>query len=112
MAGEQTRSMPGRPGLNGVRHHTVYRLPEAQLRALRQIADDVMINAAADITRAEGYAPPLPANEAAFGDLRFEAAQEPGQHTWRKRNRYVARGKEHTRSALYGRLCGGGHAFP
>ena len=81
MAGEQTRSMPGRPGLNGVRHHTVYRLPEAQLRALRQIADDVMINAAADITRAEGYAPPLPANEAAFGDLRFEAAQEPGQHT-------------------------------
>ncbi len=81
MAGQQTRAMPGRPGLNGVRHRTVYRLPEAHLRALREIADAVMVNAETDIVRAEGYAPPIPENEAAFGDLRFEQADAPGRRT-------------------------------
>lgn len=38
MAGEQTRTMPGRPGLNGLRFDTRYELPEAQLAQLREIA--------------------------------------------------------------------------
>ena len=81
MAGQQTRTMQGRPGLNAIRHNTTYQLPAADLKELRKIADAVMINASSDITRAEGYLPPIPEGEAAFGDLRFVEADEPGKHT-------------------------------
>ncbi len=71
MAGEQTNSLPGRPGVNGIRHSTVYQMPKAQMEQLRSIADAMQINLPNEIHRQQGYLPPLPENELEFGDLRF-----------------------------------------
>lgn len=76
MAGEQTRTMIGRPGLNGIRFNTIYRLPEEQLEQLKKIGDDLGINAAKEITRREGYFPPLPEGKVEFGDLLFESGEK------------------------------------
>ena len=81
MAGEQTRTMIGRPGLNGIRAITTYQLPQEQLDQLKQIAKDIGINGARDITRKEGYLPPLPEDKAEFGELVFEAGDKPGKKT-------------------------------
>ena len=80
-AGEQTRSMPGRPGMNAIRAKTVYRVTQTQIEALREIARDTMINANNDILRAEGYLPPLPEGKQTLGELQFEAADVPGKVT-------------------------------
>lgn len=81
MAGEQTRTMPGRPGLNGIRCTTTYQLPKAQMEQLRKIADDICINASGDLSRAQGYAPPIPEGRAVFGTLQFEEAETAGTVT-------------------------------
>ena len=81
MAGEQTRTMPGRPGINGIRPITTYRLPQDQLEQLKKIAADIGINGAREITRKEGYLAPLPEDKAEFGELMFEAGDAPGKMT-------------------------------
>jgi len=73
--------MIGRPGLNGIRAITTYQLPQEQLDQLKQIAKDIGINGARDITRKEGYLPPLPEDKAEFGELVFEAGDKPGKKT-------------------------------
>ena len=45
-AGNPARGVPARPGLNAIRHDTIYSLPEAELDKLMRIADSIMINAA------------------------------------------------------------------
>ena len=74
MAGEQTRTMIGRPGINGVRYSTTYQLPEEDLEHIKRIADAIGINGSRNITRKEGYLPPLPEGKAEFGDLVFEVS--------------------------------------
>ena len=82
MAGEQTRTMQGRPGLNGIRVNTTYQLPREDMETLRRIAADIGINGAADISRAEGYLPPLPAGKMLFGKgLTFEESDKAGKTT-------------------------------
>ena len=81
MAGEQTRTMPGRPGLNGVRPITTYRLPQEDLEHIKRIAAAIGINGQRDIIRKEGYLPPLPEDKAEFGTVMFEAGQQPGKMT-------------------------------
>ena len=81
MAGEQTRTMMGRPGINGIRVNTVYQLPQEDIDALNRIAKGIGINGSRDIIRKEGYLPPLPENESEFGELRFVAADKPGKMT-------------------------------
>lgn len=81
MAGEQTRTMIGRPGINGIRPITTYQLPQDQLDQLKEIARTIGINGAREITRKEGYLPPLPDNKAEFGELVFEAGEKPGKMT-------------------------------
>lgn len=81
VAGNPARGVPARPGLNAVRHDTVYRLPPERLEELRKIADDIMINAAEDIYRAQGYRPALEEGALPFGKLRFEQADAPGVQT-------------------------------
>ena len=81
IAGNPARGVPARPGLNAIRYNTVYRLPEEELAQLERIADDIMINAAGNNERAQGYAPPIPEGQAAFGKLRFERADAPGKRT-------------------------------
>ena len=80
-AGEQTRTMPGRPGLHTVRHHVTYQLPEDSLRQLRTIAAQTAINGEDDILRNEGYLPPLPAGSVRFGPLDFQLGDVPARTT-------------------------------
>ena len=81
MAGEQTASLPGRPGLNGVRHQTVYRLPKEKMALLDEVADALGVNVQQQIERAEGYLPPLQPGVHEFGELRFEESESAGVHT-------------------------------
>lgn len=71
MAGEQSPRVPGRPGINGLRIESRIELPQADIDYIRQIARDTNINAEREITRAEGYHPPLADNEAELGELKF-----------------------------------------
>ncbi|MBR6793902.1 MAG: CapA family protein [Clostridia bacterium] len=75
MAGEQTRTMIGRPGINGIRVQTTYRLPQEQLEQLKRIGDALKINAYRDVIRREGYLPPLPKDKVEFGELVFELGE-------------------------------------
>ncbi|MBO4885500.1 MAG: CapA family protein [Clostridia bacterium] len=81
IAGNPARGVPARPGLNAIRFDKIYRLPPDQLEQLRAIADGIRINAADDIYRAQGYRAALKEGVTAFGDLRFEPADEPGNRT-------------------------------
>jgi len=81
MAGNGARGVPPRPGLNAIRHDTIYQLQKDRLEQLRRIADDVLINAADEIHRKQGYRPPVEAGMTAFGALRFECAEQPGKRT-------------------------------
>ncbi len=75
MAGEQTRSMPGRPGLNGLRFETLYELPPEDMEQLRRLAGLLGINAYDDLSRQEGYLPQLPAGERRFGSMRIREGE-------------------------------------
>lgn len=100
MAGEQTRTMIGRPGINGIRHSTVYQVPAEDLEHIKRIADDIGINGSRNITRKEGYLPPLPEGKAEFGELLFEAAETSGKVT--KVNAVdMARMEKSIKEALY-----------
>ena len=81
IAGNPARGVPPRPGLNAIRYDTVYQLPDDRMEQLKQIAADIMINAAGDNERAQGYMPPIPEGQAAFGSLRFERAETAGKIT-------------------------------
>jgi len=81
MAGEQTRTVPGRPGINGIRPITTYRLPQEELEHLKRIASAIGINGAREISRREGYLPPVPEDKAEFGELVFEAGEKAGKFT-------------------------------
>lgn len=100
MAGEQTRTMPGRPGINGIRPITTYQLPQEDLEHLKRIARDIGINGDRDIIRKEGYLPPLPDDKAEFGELVFEAGEKPGKMT-RVNPVDMARVEKSIREALY-----------
>ena len=71
MAGAQSPQFPGRPGINGLRVESYIELPQADIDYIKQIAKDTNINAEKEITRAEGYHPPLADNEAELGELKF-----------------------------------------
>ncbi len=75
IAGEQTRSMPGRPGVNPLRFHRVFELPRERLDDLREIARDIGINAEDDISRLQGYLPPMPEDKFIFGTYHFRQGE-------------------------------------
>ena len=80
-AGEQSRTMPGRPGLNPLHFSTTYRLPKEDMETMRRIAGEIGINGASDISRKEGYLPQLPADMTAFGSLMFKEGEKAGKET-------------------------------
>ena len=76
MAGMQTGSVMGRPGVNGMRVNKKYYLPKEEFVHLKRIADALGINDSMEIIRAEGYLPQLKAGQQPFGQLMFEAAEK------------------------------------
>lgn len=71
-AGEQIRSMAGRPGMNVVRSSKEYILPQEDLRTLERIGADLHLNDGAEILRKEGYLPPKKDSESLFGAMSFK----------------------------------------
>ena len=71
MAGAQSPRVPGRPGINGLRIESCIELPQEDIDYIKQLAKDTNINAEKEITRAEGYYPPLAENEAELGSMKF-----------------------------------------
>ena len=77
MAGAQTGSVMGRPGVNGIRVNKKYHLPKEEFVHLKRIANALGINDSMEIIRAEGYLPQLKEGEQPFGRaLMFEAAEK------------------------------------
>jgi len=76
MAGKQSPLFPGRPGMNGLRVQSYVELPQADIDYIKKIAKETNINAEKEITRAEGYHPPLADNEAEFGELKFRTGTQ------------------------------------
>ena len=81
MAGEQTRTMIGRPGINAIRYSTVYEVTPEDLENIKRIAENIGINGSRNITRKEGYLPPVPEGMAEFGELLFQASDTPRKMT-------------------------------
>ncbi len=79
MAGAQSGSMVGRPGLNGIRHTVRFGVRPEQLQVLRHIAAETAINGYRDIIRREGYLAALPEGQFDFGGILFEEADEPSR---------------------------------
>ena len=76
MAGRQTDRMPGRPGINGIRIDNSYTVTKEELAFIRDLATRMRVNVSKEITRREGYYPPLADNEAEFGELTFKLGEE------------------------------------
>jgi hypothetical protein len=81
MAGAASHSIMGRPGVNGLRHNTTFFLDGESAAALKKIADLTNINAQREVTRAEGYLPPLPENVIEFDTLQFKVGDKIGKTT-------------------------------
>ncbi len=81
MAGEQTHSMPGRPGVNGLRFKEKYHVTPELLQIVRKLADETAINGYNDILRREGYMSPLRDDECALGSILFAEADETRRET-------------------------------
>lgn len=76
MAGVQGRRTKGRAGINGLRLEKTITVNKEELAFIRKLAHDTGINAYDEIIRKEGYLPPLPDDQAEFGDLRFKVGEE------------------------------------
>lgn len=76
-AGEQSRDLPGRPGINPVRTEKVVYVEKEALEQLSQIADKTKLNAYDKILQKEGYRPADTADSLLFCDTTFRVG-EPG----------------------------------
>ena len=81
MAGQQSATVPGRPGINGIRFSTTYTVSGEDLGLLEQLANRIGINNYRNIIRKEGYLPPMPEGKLEFGDLQFEVSDTVGKRT-------------------------------
>ena len=73
MAGEQTRRVKGRPGMNILRRSEKLIVPEEDFNAIVRIGNNSGVNAQNDQIRSEGYLPPLPDGVFELGEMaRFE----------------------------------------
>lgn len=80
-AGQQRPDMPGRPGVNMLRHTTTYVLPQEKLDALAAIAEASGINIGHKIRVKEGFARPDEPGTLMFGGHRFRAGDAPAIET-------------------------------
>lgn len=81
MAGRQNFTMPGRPGVNGIRFDETLLVNKEQLDVLTEVARETMVNGRQDIMRREGYLPALPEGTVKMGTLTFRLSEETGKMT-------------------------------
>ena len=75
-AGDTSRTIPGRPGLNPLRSGKYFTLNETHFNMLREVAEATKINGAADLSRRNGFRPPLPEGVCDFGGVRFRLSPD------------------------------------
>ena len=80
MAGEQSRRIKGRPGINGVTVSQKIVLPKEDFEKIKEIGERCGINEPKMVTRREGYYPFLPDDLAELGELQFELGEKHGLH--------------------------------
>ena len=78
MAGEQSKRIKGRPGINGVTVSQKVVLPKEDFEEIKRIGDACGINAPKNVTRAEGYYPYPPKDVCELGELQFVLGQTHG----------------------------------
>ncbi len=78
-AGHQKKDMPGRPGINPLRHKSVYQVPEEDYHHLQRIAQATGINDYHDQAAKEGYL--LPGEEQKFAGFAFIKGEKHLLHT-------------------------------
>ena len=76
MAGEASRRMAGRPGVNGLRISERIGVSKEDIATLKRIAEKTGVNAYSDIVRREGYLPPEEDGVCTLGDLKFLESDE------------------------------------
>lgn len=82
IAGRQSRRVGGRPGVNQLRYRTVSVVTKEQMKRIKEIAAATHINAALDISRAEGYRDPMPEDVFDYGQFtHFEVGETTHKET-------------------------------
>lgn len=81
MAGEQRPDMVGRPGVNGLRHTKTFVVSPGRLQTLKEIADDVPINAEYNRRVKQGFVVESPSGLLHFGKHLFKAGEPQGEET-------------------------------
>ena len=78
MAGEQSRRVAGRPGVNGIRWTQKVVVPKEDFEAIQRVGDKCGINCSKNITRGEGYYPYLPEGVCEIGEQQFVLGDDYG----------------------------------
>ncbi|MFB5664120.1 CapA family protein [Alteribacillus sp. HJP-4] len=78
-AGEQSRDMPGRPGINPLRFDTTYTVSNDKLNQLRAVAEATYINADENLAVKEGFKTPSNGKTLRFGGHFFKNGTEEGK---------------------------------
>lgn len=77
-AGEQSRRVKGRPGINGISVTQRVVLPKDDFEQIRRIGELTHINDPKNVTRAEGYYPYPPDDVCELGELQFVLGEAHG----------------------------------
>lgn len=78
LAGEQSRLLPGRPGVNGLRIKTTLVVEKEDIENLKKIAAKTGVNIRKETSIKNGYAPPFPEGKFNLGEMCFELGDETG----------------------------------
>ena len=78
LGGEQSRLLPGRPGVNGLRIKTTLMIEDEDLAALKKIAAKTGINISKEASIKSGYSQPLPEGVYDLGEMHFEVSEKTG----------------------------------
>ena len=83
-AGWASRTVKGRPGVNPLRFESEYYVTKEHLDAMREIASVTKMNGTMDLSRKNGFTPPLPEGTADFGGIRLKLTPDgtEGKHTY------------------------------
>ena len=76
MAGKQSRRVPGRPGVNGLRHDRTVVLPKKDFDAVCRIGDSVNIQASLKASQKQGYAAATEEGIYQFDSVRFACGKK------------------------------------
>ncbi len=77
-AGEQSRLLPGRPGVNGLRIKKTLMVEREDIENLKKIAAKTGVNISVEASIKNGYSAPLPDGVYDLGDMHFEVGTETG----------------------------------